>query len=102
MSQAAPALIPQVFVLWHPQCAYGERMARRILQWLRPGNGLGPDVFYRCLPAPEAVRNGLPPALPGEARSLQGTVSSGQQRVSNRQVLIPLIDENMVADRAWR
>jgi hypothetical protein len=102
MSQIAAPLIPQVFVLWHPQCSYGERMARRILQWLRPGNGLGPEVFYRSLPAPEALAGGLPPALPGEARSLTGIASSGRQKISNRQVVVPLIDENMVADRAWR
>ena len=60
--------IPEIFVLWHPRCPLGESLARRILEWLRPGNGLGPEVFYRCLPAPGAPLNGLPPPLPGEMR----------------------------------
>lgn len=58
--------IPEVFVLWHPSCALGEVLARRIYAWLRPGNGLGPEVFYRSLAAPEATAGGLPSPLPGE------------------------------------
>ena len=91
-------LIPEVFVLWHPQCPLGEILAKRIYAWLRPGNGLGPQVFYRSLPAPEAPAKGLPPPLPGEAR---GSATSSQ-KVSNLQILLPLIDENMVADPTWR
>jgi hypothetical protein len=101
MSQTAAALIPQVFVLWHPQYVHGETMARRILQWLRPGNGLGPEVFYRCLPAPDAPRNGLPPALTLERRA--GANAATDPRNTHRlQIVVPLIDEHMVADRTWR
>jgi len=92
--------IPQVFVLWHPQCRLGEKLAQRILQWLRPGNGLGPEVFYRSLPAPGAPANGLPLPLPGETRPT--SAPSRTKDVSNLQIVLPLIDENMVADLAWR
>lgn len=91
---AAP--IPQVFVLWHPRYKYGERLSRRILQWLRPGNGLGPDVFYRSLPGRD--RTSLPIPLPDP--SLR--TSSGQKRVSNLQVIVVLVDEHLVADQSWR
>lgn len=95
--------IPEIYVLWHPRCALGEKMARRIFAWLRPGNGLGPEVFYRSLPAPEAPFNGLPPPLPGEARGTQPAESAqGQRRLSNLQIILALIDEHMVADFAWR
>jgi hypothetical protein len=94
--------IPEIFVLWHPRCALGESLARRILEWLRPGNGLGPEVFYRCLPAPGAPLNGLPPPLPGEMRLAADVYTATRQKVSNLQVILPLIDENMVADQAWR
>jgi hypothetical protein len=98
-----PIPIPEIYVLWHPQCPLGEKIARRILAWLRPGNGLGPEVFYRSLPAPEAPIAGLPPPLPGEPRAVAGTESvKGRQRVSNLHIVLPLIDENMVADIAWR
>jgi hypothetical protein len=94
--------IPEIFVLWHPRCPLGEKLARRILEWLRPGSGLGPEVFYRSLPAPEAPLNGLPPALPGEARLTSDAFKRTRQKVSNLQVVLPLIEENMVADQAWR
>lgn len=92
--------IPEVFVLWHPSCALGEVLARRIHGWLRPGNGLGPQVFYRSLPAPEAPAGGLPPPLPGEARPSSPTPGSSQ--VANMQIVLLLIDEHMIADATWR
>ncbi len=94
--------IPEIFVLWHPRCPLGEKLARRILEWLRPGNGLGPEVLYRSLPAPEAPLNGLPPPLPGETRLTSNAYAGTRQKVSNLQVVLPLIEENMVADQAWR
>jgi hypothetical protein len=104
MSATVPPLrspIPEVYVLWHPDCPIGEILARRIYEWLRPGNGRGPEVFYRSPPAPGAPARGLPPPLPGESRP--GALgSSGKVGRSNLQIVIPLIDENMVADAAWR
>jgi TIR domain len=94
--------IPEIFVLWHPRCPLGENLARRILAWLRPGNGLGPEVFYRSLPAPGAPLNGLPPPLPGEMRLTSDAYTATRQKVSNLQVVLPLVDENMVTDLAWR
>lgn len=72
----------------------GEFLARWIHARLRPGNGLGPQVFYRSLPAPEAPAGGLPPPLPGEPR---GAATSTAPRVSNLQIVLPLID-----DASWR
>jgi len=100
MNQAQNVPIPEVYILWHPHCALGEALARRIMVWLRPGNGLGPEVFYRSLPAPEAQPDGLPPALPGETRS--SVARPLTKKVSNLQLVLALIDENMVADFAWR
>lgn len=93
--------IPEVYVLWHPRCQFGEHLARRIHVWLRPGNGLGPQVFYRSLPAPDAHPAGLPPPLPGESR--QSNVSkSSRGHIVNLQLVLVLADENMVADPTWR
>ena len=100
MRQTTP--IPEIFVLWRPQCPLGEKLARRIYSWLRPGNGLGPQVFYRSLPAPEADVKGLPPPLPGEVRPSFQASAKGRPKVSNLQMVLPLIDEHMVADLAWR
>ena len=100
MDQTQNVPIPEIYILWHPNCALGEVLARRIISWLRPGNGLGPEVFYRCLPAPEAQANGLPPPLPGEARMISERTS--RQKVSNLQLVFAIVDENMVADFAWR
>jgi len=97
MAQTIP--IPQIFLLWHPRCRLGEALARRILQWLSPGNGLGPEVFYRSLPAPGAPANGLPLPLPGETRA---GPARAEESVSKLPVVLPLIDENMVTDLAWR
>jgi hypothetical protein len=94
--------IPEVFVLWHPNCPYGEKLAQQILRWLRPGNGLGPEVYYRSLPAPEAPKGGLPPPLPGEPRLPASTRTGNRKKITNLQVVLALIDENMVADLAWR
>jgi hypothetical protein len=98
--------IPDIYVLWHPDCALGETLARRIHAWLRPGNGLGPQVFYRSLPAPEAPRGGLPPPLAGEIRhtssgALQASPSPSAPH-TNMQVVLLLIDDHMIADAAWR
>ena len=94
-------LIPEVFVLWHPGCAPGEALAKRIHHWLRPGNGLGPQVYYRCLPAPEAPPGGLPPPLPGESRAVPGAPLATATG-SNLQIVILLIDACMIADPSWR
>jgi len=101
MNPATGNPIPEVFVLWHPGCGLGEFLARRIYAWLRPGNGLGPQVFYRSLPAPKSSRGGLPPPLPGELRS-GATILSSSSRLSNLQVILLLVDEQMIADAAWR
>ncbi len=92
--------IPEVYVLWHPRCEAGEALATRIYGWLRQGNGLGPQVFYRCLPAPEAPPGGLPPPLPGERRAWWNTQAPAPG--STLQVLILLIDACMIADPTWR
>src|SRR5262249_10311618 len=119
MSVMQSTPIPQVFVLWHPRCRLGEPLARKIYNWLRPGNGLGPEVFYRSLPAPtektstkkrhgnakpaaDEVGSRLPPLLPGEKRFGSETAPKARRHASNVQFILPLIDENMVADSSWR
>ena len=94
------SLVPEMYVLWHPRCEPGEALATRIHGWLRPGNGLGPQVFYRCLPAPEAPPGGLPPPLPGESRPLSAVQAPPPG--SNLQVVILLVDAFMIADPTWR
>jgi hypothetical protein len=96
--------IPDVFVLWHPACALGEGLARQIHGWLRPGGGLGPEVFYRCISAPDTEPGALPLPLPGEPRGAApaGGAMHGSSTHVNEQILILLIDDHMVADAAWR
>lgn len=101
MASIRQSPIPEIYVLWHPDCPFGETLARKIYSWLRPGSGLGPDVFFRSATAPEGPVRGLPLALPGESRGC-GTASSSRPRVSNVQIILPLIDANMVANQAWR
>jgi hypothetical protein len=93
--------IPEVYVLWHPQCELGEHLASQVYRWLRPGNGLGPEVFYRSLPAPEHGKGGLPPNLPGQGPAASG-VRSGTPSRADLQVVLPLIDAHMIADASWR
>ncbi len=104
MSSHQTTLIPEVFVLWHPNCRLGDPLARRILAWLRPGNGFGPEVFYRSLPAPGAPANGLPLPLPDvQGRPVPTSIEPRQRHeITNQQIVIPLIDEHMVSDPAWR
>lgn len=82
----------------------GEGLARQIHGWLRPGGGLGPEVFYRCISAPDTEPGALPLPLPGEVRApvLTGSTTLGSSTHVNEQILILLIDDHMVADAAWR
>jgi hypothetical protein len=100
--------IPEIYVLWHPKCRLGEPLAKCVLEWLRPGNGFGPDVFYRSLPAPAVAgtKNVLPLPLANERR-MWGTdratpSSSFKAGLNNLQIVLALVDENMVIDRAWQ
>jgi hypothetical protein len=90
--------IPHIFVIWHPACSIGETLARKIYSWHRPGHGVGPEVSFRCLPAPDADPGGLPLPLPGMFGS---TEAPGSTR-SNLQVAVILINDQMVADPQWR
>lgn len=109
MDSTANARIPEIYILWHPRCAIGQPLARRMLRWLRPGHGFGPDVFFRSLPAPGSAPGSLPAPLPHERR---GRVALPASRVvessrfkgsdDNRQIVFALVDEQLVADYAWR
>jgi hypothetical protein len=96
--------IPEIYVLWHPDCKLGSPLARAIYKWLRPGYGLGPEVMYRSAPAPGTPTGHLPMPLPFERRAL----SQGDSQVApsrrwvDSQVVIMLIDAHMVADPRWR
>jgi hypothetical protein len=99
--------IPEIYILWHPSCVIGEPLAKRISEWLRPGNGFGPDVFFRSRPAPATTRdtkNVLPLSLANEKRAnIDDTPSSSfKARLNNLQIVLVLIDEHMVVDRAWQ
>ena len=99
--------VPEVYLLWHPACNLGGFLAPQIYQWLRPVSGIGPQVFYRSAPAPEAPAGGLPLGLPGEIRlggsQMPGSPTLvGQSLVTNVQIVLILIDEHMVADPTWR
>jgi len=98
MSAAPKTLVPEIYVLWHPECALGEPLAQRILRWLRPGNGFGPDVFYRSLPAPGKK---LPPGLPNDRPDANHERPGFKDRV-DLQIVVLLADRHMVADYGWR
>jgi hypothetical protein len=108
----ADRTIPEAYVLWHPGCQIGEALASSIYAWLRPGHGLGPDVFFRSLPRPGGGADPLPLPLPGEDRRYPpGTapqadpnpkVTPRRAQVVTMQILVLLIDCNMVADASWR
>jgi len=102
MPSASDNPIPEIYVLWHPACRMGGLIARRIHAWLRPGNGLGPQVFYRCLPGPESPPGGLPLPLPGEKPRAGLMPTPAQARFANQQIVVVLIDDHLVADAAWR
>ncbi|WP_300437191.1 toll/interleukin-1 receptor domain-containing protein [Zoogloea sp.] len=101
-------VVPEVYVLWHPGFSEGEALARTIYGWVRP-NGLGPQVFYRSLPAPEAPKppeslpHVLPPCIPRERRKESGEFPRYPESSDNNlQVVILLIDANLIADATWR
>ena len=93
--------VPEVYILWHPDCSLAEQLASKIYDWLRPGNGLGPQVFYRSHKAPEAPEGGLPVPIPGESRISHG-MRSELERGANVQLIILLINADMIADPVWR
>jgi hypothetical protein len=102
MSAAQAVPIPEAYVLWHPKCAIGETLAKRILEWLRPGIGMGPEVFYRSLPAPGEGQYGLPLPLPGEKDRTLPVPAANHAKRTDLQIVVALIDENFVAELPWR
>lgn len=92
-------LIPEIYVLWHPRCAQGNALAHHVYDWLRPGHGMGPQVFFRSLPDPVSPESIIPLPLPGENRAGRSTPTRPSSTV---QILVLLIDAHMVADAAWR
>lgn len=101
MNGSRQSPIPEIYILWHPACSLGEGLARKIYSWLRPGNGLGPQVFFRSMTAPRGVAGGLPVSLPGEPRDSMSD-HGARPRATNVQIVLPLIEANMVADQTWR
>ncbi len=76
----------RITLLWHRECAEGKDLAAAVFRWFRgdpddPGEvGRGLPVHYRCLPA-EPVTCTAPPGF---------------------HIAVPLVDEHMVVDLAWR
>lgn len=89
-------IIPEVYIFWHRRCDPGFDIAQSIFDWLRPGAGMGPAVFFRSLPEPGHARNEPPAPLPDPQPA---PAASAPRKV---QVVIPLVDASMVADPAWR
>jgi hypothetical protein len=96
--------VPEIYVLWHPAHVVGLTLANRIYGWLRPGNGFGPDVFFRSSAAPGTEPGGLPLPLPGEVRPGTGQIETPSQSVApvNLQIVVLLLESNLVADPMWR
>jgi len=92
--------LPEIYILWHPECAHGAAIAWQIRQWLRPAAGKGPQIFYRAESAPGGGTR-LPLPLPGEARDWPGDIQP-KEPGRTLQIVIPLLDHHMVADPAWR
>lgn len=92
--------LPELYILWHPECAHGAAIAWQIRQWLRPAAGQGPQIFYRGEPAPTSGAR-LPLPLPGEKREWPPELHPPEPG-RTLQIVIPLLDHHMVADPAWR
>jgi hypothetical protein len=101
-SAARPVPIPEVYVLWHPSCVIAGTLARSILCWLRPGIGMGPEVYYRSAPAPGRDQHDLPLPLPGETKRKPAAPPANHRKRTNHQIVVALIDENFVAELSWR
>lgn len=80
-----------LYVVWHPKCDDGEFLAKSIYDWFHAPSGelhragLGIPVYYRT-----SRSDGLTPPkeIPFEGAEIN--------------VVVPLMDENMVADPNWR
>ena len=92
--------LPEIYILWHPECAHGAAIAWQIRQWLRPAAGQGPQIFYRSDTAPGGGTR-LPLPLPGENRNWPPEIHP-KEPGRTLQIVIPLLDHQMVADPAWR
>lgn len=92
--------LPEIYILWHPECAHGAAIAWQIRQWLRPAAGQGPRIFYRSEAAPGGATR-LPLPLPGENRTWPADLLP-QQPGDTLQIVIPLLDHHVVTDPAWR
>lgn len=92
--------LPELYILWHPECTHGAAIAWQIRQWLRPAAGQGPQIFYRGEPAPGSESR-LPLPLPGENRPWPADILAPATG-HTLQIVIPLLDHHMVADPAWR
>lgn len=76
----------RVTVLWHRECAEGKDLAAAVFRWFRgnpddPGEvGRGLQVHYCCRPEGPVISS-APPGF---------------------HIAVPLVDEHMVVDPAWR
>ena len=82
----------RIYVLWHEECREGRELAQAVYRWFRgsPDDlgeaGYGIPVHYRSQPLP-GRGNGPLPIDP---------------HASDITIVVPLVDEHMVTDGAWR
>ena len=103
----------RITVFWHRDCGEGRDLAGAIFRWFRgdpqdPGEaGRGIPVHYRCLPE-EPIGSALMAAGvdAGVDALVNGGVDAGPDTGIDRaplfHIAVPLVDEQMVVDRAWR
>lgn len=89
--------LARITVYWHPECAEGRELAGEIFTWFRgnpkdPGEaGRGIPVHYRSFP--------VEPPCSALAPYTQDPVTEELPRLH---IAVPLVDEQIVVDRAWR
>lgn len=87
----------RITILWHQDCGEGRDLAGAIFRWFRgdpqdPGEaGRGIPVHYRCLPQEPT----------GSALNADADDTAHEQPPAFH-IAVPLVDEHMVVDRAWR
>jgi hypothetical protein len=87
----------RITLYWHARCSEGRELAGSVFRWFRgdpqdPGEaGRGIPVHYRSLPGE-----------PSGAALAADAPAAGTEQAPRFHIAVPLVDEHMVVDRAWR
>jgi hypothetical protein len=82
----------RIYVLWHEECREGRKLAQAVYRWFRgsPDDlgeaGFGIPVHYRSKSSPGRTNGPL-------------SIDRGASDIT---IVVPLVDEHMVTDGAWR